>query len=193
MPIPYWPERPLIRKIFRKIKCMIIILIAPEFGVGMAVDEFLAARQEVRRAKDRFPEEEQALTLTHGFYSIMGGYARAESSNSSGSRAESLNHENWFEPRHDASKDSPPSTRAYSALQLVDNGTMDMVSEQEHGTERDEGRTANHPPQHAQAMPGTSWQTDQESFYELDLRDYGEYPDRFYLQRRAPAITPLVV
>lgn len=54
---------------------MCTLLIAPELGVGLAVDQFLAARKELKQAQDEFPEEESFLTLTHAFYSIMGGFA----------------------------------------------------------------------------------------------------------------------
>jgi hypothetical protein len=40
---------------------MLIILIAPELGVGLAINQFLAARKELRLAKDEFPEEGHVL------------------------------------------------------------------------------------------------------------------------------------
>lgn len=75
--IPYWPEDPLIWKGVRKIKWLAIILVAPELGVAIAFDQFIAARKELKRAKYDFPEEEQILTLTHAFYATMGGFAVA--------------------------------------------------------------------------------------------------------------------
>jgi hypothetical protein len=70
--VPYWPERPLLRKWLRKIKWMGIAVIAPEFGVAMAVNQYLEARKSVRAMKEACPRDE--WTMAHAFYADMGGF-----------------------------------------------------------------------------------------------------------------------
>jgi hypothetical protein len=174
--LSYWPKPLLVRKSFRKIKWMLIILVAPELGVGVAVDQFLAAREELRIAKDHFPEEEHILTLTHGYYSIMGGYAMAD------------------EPAlklSDASKGQPNDslgfTEAYSndvALDAVQPGTLEPIDGNSLGA--DESYLRQKPPievtdkeqggsslSHGEEAPGESWRVNYESLRALDLKEYG--------------------
>lgn len=71
--VPYWSEWPLLRKWLRKCKWMAIMIIAPEAGVGIAVMQFMDARQSLKSAQNLFPD--MKLTLTHAFYARMGGFA----------------------------------------------------------------------------------------------------------------------
>jgi hypothetical protein len=74
--IPYWPEWPLLRKNLRKIMWMAFILIAPELGVAIAFDEYLKAKAAVSSARLALGKgADEVLTLTHGFYANMGGFA----------------------------------------------------------------------------------------------------------------------
>jgi hypothetical protein len=49
-----------------------IVVIAPEFGVALAVDQYLEARKSVQKMKDMCPRDE--WTMTHAFYANMGGF-----------------------------------------------------------------------------------------------------------------------
>jgi len=67
---PYWPERPLLRKLGRKLTWMAIIAIAPELGVGLALQQKLRAEKRLREVEGiRNPY----WTMTHAFYADMGG------------------------------------------------------------------------------------------------------------------------
>ncbi|KAH9436465.1 hypothetical protein MCOR02_000139 [Pyricularia oryzae] len=54
--IPYWPERPKLRCLLRKFKWMVVIILAPEIGVGMAATQYFEARQDVAEAADEAPD-----------------------------------------------------------------------------------------------------------------------------------------
>ncbi|KAI6385404.1 hypothetical protein MCOR24_011472 [Pyricularia oryzae] len=101
--IPYWPERPKLRCLLRKFKWMVVIILAPEIGVGMAATQYFEARQDVAEATDEAPDFalwlssrdkltvdlgdepvydnidapvghlKEGFTLTHAFYARMGG------------------------------------------------------------------------------------------------------------------------
>lgn len=64
----FWPERPLWRKWFRKIKWMFVIMIAPEFGVTVATRQYM-------EAKEMCSLMGEGWTMTHAFYANMGGFA----------------------------------------------------------------------------------------------------------------------
>jgi hypothetical protein len=59
---------------------MCTILIVPELGVVLAVDQISDCTEgtETSVGQDEFPEEEAFLTLTLAFYSIMGGFTMPE-------------------------------------------------------------------------------------------------------------------
>ena len=69
--LPYWPTWPVLKLLFRKVKWMCVIAIAPELGVAMAADEFFKARN--LQMEIRSPN----FTLTHAFYALMGGFVIA--------------------------------------------------------------------------------------------------------------------
>jgi hypothetical protein len=48
---------------------MAIIVVAPEFGVAMAVDEYLKAKPILQETQNQWPEER--LSLAHAFYANM--------------------------------------------------------------------------------------------------------------------------
>ncbi|KAK2759317.1 hypothetical protein FQN54_002795 [Arachnomyces sp. PD_36] len=83
--LPYWPEAPLLRTWTRKAKWMCIIVLAPELVVGMAVQQFMEARN--LHAKFR----ERDFTMVHAFYACMGGFTIAIPSNEEGNGKT----ENW--------------------------------------------------------------------------------------------------
>lgn len=68
-----WYKWPAIRKNLRKLQWMIVLLIAPEYGVVTAVDEYLTARKAFKSAQAIAPQFE--WSIVHGFYGIMGGFA----------------------------------------------------------------------------------------------------------------------
>ncbi|KAK3386829.1 hypothetical protein B0H63DRAFT_468447 [Podospora didyma] len=65
--VPYWPKPPLRAKWRRKISWMVLISIAPEFGVGVAAHEWLEARETLREVN------RDDLSMAHAFYANMGG------------------------------------------------------------------------------------------------------------------------
>ncbi|RDW68775.1 uncharacterized protein DSM5745_08535 [Aspergillus mulundensis] len=69
--LPYWPTKPARRLIFRKVKWMLAIALAPEVGVALAAREFLRARKLQRFIN--LP----TFTLSHGFFAYMGGFVIA--------------------------------------------------------------------------------------------------------------------
>lgn len=54
--VPCWPEWPALRRLLRKVKWMAIIIIAPEIGVGIAVNELEEALKDLRNAKNEAPD-----------------------------------------------------------------------------------------------------------------------------------------
>lgn len=50
-----------------------MIALAPEYGVGLAVMEYLDARRDLKEVKERWPDLE--VVLVHAFYARMGGFA----------------------------------------------------------------------------------------------------------------------
>lgn len=180
--LSYWPKRPLVRKTLRKIKFMMIILIAPEVGVAMAVGEFLAARSELRRAKERFPVEELTLTLTHGFYSIMGGYAGARKYDSRRSTSERLHPGNSFGPKQSSSEHVSYSTVASIALQPVGDRSRNRDLEGEHvETESSAVKVTDEEQNMWSPLQGTPLAVDYKELYELNLSDYSKFPDYLLL------------
>jgi len=67
--VPCFPKAPLRRKWARKIKWMAIICVAPEVGVALAVQQWLVAREWLKRHDMKAPE----YTIAHAFYANMGG------------------------------------------------------------------------------------------------------------------------
>jgi hypothetical protein len=65
------PSLPLWKRWFRKVKWMCIITLAPEIGVGMAVEQFMTARKMNKKFQDLH------FTMAHGFYALMGGFVIA--------------------------------------------------------------------------------------------------------------------
>lgn len=57
---------------------MAIVVLAPEFGVVVAVEQWLEAGRVVRRVEGVVGEGGLGLGLVHGFYSGMGGFAVEE-------------------------------------------------------------------------------------------------------------------
>lgn len=90
--IPYWPENPLLRKWSRKIFWMMGVIVAPEFGVAMAITDFLQARESLAEMdapdlvnldavaleevlsqgvdEDRKMPGKQKMTKSHAFFQI---------------------------------------------------------------------------------------------------------------------------
>ncbi|KAF5632705.1 hypothetical protein F52700_6241 [Fusarium sp. NRRL 52700] len=50
MEIPYWPEQPLLWKWTRKLFWMVLIAVAPEYGVGMALAQYFQAKNDMKIA-----------------------------------------------------------------------------------------------------------------------------------------------
>lgn len=93
--IPYWPERLWFKKMFKKMFMVLVVIIAPEIGVGMAISQFAAACESFIRAggepliamrdenvldpmlkSDDVPQNiRNEITLAHAFYANMGGFA----------------------------------------------------------------------------------------------------------------------
>jgi hypothetical protein len=73
--IPYWPEWFLIRKYLQKFGWILVIDVAPELGVGVAVKEYFEACRDLKHVKERWPDLE--ADLVHAFYATMGGFAEA--------------------------------------------------------------------------------------------------------------------
>ncbi|KAL4874586.1 hypothetical protein BJY04DRAFT_225835 [Aspergillus karnatakaensis] len=66
--LPYWPTFRYRRLFRRRLGWMISIFVAPEFGVAMAVQDFLAARHLEKRLRS------PVFTMSHAFYACMGGF-----------------------------------------------------------------------------------------------------------------------
>ncbi|KAJ7130488.1 hypothetical protein C8R44DRAFT_614159, partial [Mycena epipterygia] len=66
------PNQGRLRLFWRRLKMMLIAVIAPELMVGFAVRQLLAARKFVKVFKEQKPPI--AITLTHGFFISMGGF-----------------------------------------------------------------------------------------------------------------------
>ncbi|KAK3348666.1 hypothetical protein B0T25DRAFT_457680 [Lasiosphaeria hispida] len=71
--VPYWPKKPLVVKWRRKVVWMGVICLAPEAGVGLAVNQYLAAREARNKANRDMPGDK--FTMAHAFYANMGGIA----------------------------------------------------------------------------------------------------------------------
>ncbi|KAL4936424.1 hypothetical protein BDV06DRAFT_93377 [Aspergillus oleicola] len=69
--LPYWPTKPARRLLFRKLRWMFAIALAPEIGVGLAAREFLRAR------KLQLFINSPNFTLSHAFFAYMGGFVIA--------------------------------------------------------------------------------------------------------------------
>ncbi|KAK0704297.1 hypothetical protein B0H67DRAFT_521349 [Lasiosphaeris hirsuta] len=69
--VPYWPKKPLLVKWRRKVVWMGVICLAPEAGVGLAVNQYLAAREARDKANRAMPDDK--FTMAHAFYANMGG------------------------------------------------------------------------------------------------------------------------
>lgn len=55
--IPYWPQRLLWIKWRRKVLWMAFIAIAPEYGVALALAQYLAAKKDLTEANERLQNE----------------------------------------------------------------------------------------------------------------------------------------
>ncbi|KAL5339638.1 hypothetical protein BJX70DRAFT_363517 [Aspergillus crustosus] len=66
-----YPSRALQAVFWRKIKWMIVIALAPEVGIGMAMNQYVQAR----RLHLRF--QELGFSMTHAFYACMEGFMMA--------------------------------------------------------------------------------------------------------------------
>ncbi|KAJ7130456.1 hypothetical protein C8R44DRAFT_731978 [Mycena epipterygia] len=64
------PNQSQLALFWRRLKIMLIAVIAPEFMVAFAARQFYAARRFSRE----FEEQELPITLTHGFFMSMGGF-----------------------------------------------------------------------------------------------------------------------
>ncbi|KAL4902093.1 hypothetical protein BDW74DRAFT_159003 [Aspergillus multicolor] len=69
--LPYWPTEPARRFIFRKVKWILAIALAPEVGVALVAREFLRARKLQRFINS--PD----FTLSHGFFAYMRSFVIA--------------------------------------------------------------------------------------------------------------------
>lgn len=72
--LPYWPQPALASRWLRKAKYMALVAIAPEVGVGMAVRQFVDAREVSAMYQEKGYE---GFTMVHAFYANMGGFAIA--------------------------------------------------------------------------------------------------------------------
>lgn len=90
--IPYWPQKPLLRKWTRKVLWMGAIILAPEVGVAMATRDFLEARKALAEADHinnvgieagnmklvdnalRKENSKAVLSKTHAFMANMCGF-----------------------------------------------------------------------------------------------------------------------
>jgi len=75
--VPYWPRKPLRRKWRRKLTWMLIIAIAPEIGVMLAVHQYLSARKACKEANG-LVQVPGRYSITHAFYADMGGFLLRE-------------------------------------------------------------------------------------------------------------------
>ena len=66
--VPLWPRLPVWAKWARKLEWMGVIVIAPEVGVALAVKEHSEAKELCSRMGNGW-------TMTHAFYTNMGGFA----------------------------------------------------------------------------------------------------------------------
>lgn len=73
MHVPYWPENALWRKLIRKAKWVLIIIVAPEVGVGLAASQRAEAESQLAEALEAAPGWDSWLTMSHAFYATMGG------------------------------------------------------------------------------------------------------------------------
>ncbi|KLU87296.1 hypothetical protein MAPG_06297 [Magnaporthiopsis poae ATCC 64411] len=71
--VPYWPEGALWRKLIRKSKWVLLIIVAPELGVGLAASQRAEAQLQLKEALEAAPGWESWLTMSHAFYATMGG------------------------------------------------------------------------------------------------------------------------
>jgi hypothetical protein len=67
---------------------MVVVILAPEVGVGLAIQQWACARQALAFAKQEFPMEE--LSMTHLFYANMAGFAVTKRKNKSESSSAPL-------------------------------------------------------------------------------------------------------
>lgn len=88
--VPYWPSKLLWWTWLKKIGWMILIVIAPEIGVAMAMDQYLLAREpqeeyKARRNESALPPaqgetakedgiDRVKISQTHAFFANMGGF-----------------------------------------------------------------------------------------------------------------------
>ncbi|KAI9644567.1 hypothetical protein NHQ30_006588 [Ciborinia camelliae] len=78
--VPYWPQWPLVRKFGRKIRWMIIIILAPELGVAVAAKQHINAKNDLWEVQRWILGTglEGKITLTHAFYARMNGFAASD-------------------------------------------------------------------------------------------------------------------
>jgi len=77
-PVPYWPHKLHWKKWRRKLEFMLLVIVAPELGVGLAIKQYVDAKKLVQAINDDGGE----WTMVHGFYATMGGYFLHVSDNS---------------------------------------------------------------------------------------------------------------
>ncbi|KAL4883891.1 hypothetical protein BJY04DRAFT_226222 [Aspergillus karnatakaensis] len=65
--LPY-PSHPLQAVFWRRIKWVVVIALAPEVGVGMAMNQYVQARELYLKFKHL------GFSMTHAFYASMGGF-----------------------------------------------------------------------------------------------------------------------
>jgi len=70
-PVPFWPQKLLWRRWGRKIGYMVLVILAPEIGVGLAMKQSEDAKELIKAINDNGGD----WTMVHGFYANMGGFA----------------------------------------------------------------------------------------------------------------------
>ncbi|KAK3361983.1 hypothetical protein B0T24DRAFT_690596, partial [Lasiosphaeria ovina] len=72
--IPVWPKGPLRRKWTRKLIWMVVICLAPEIGVTLAVKQWQDARGVLKVANGDEYSDKEKLSMVHAFFANMGGF-----------------------------------------------------------------------------------------------------------------------
>ncbi|KAF4459112.1 hypothetical protein FALBO_14133 [Fusarium albosuccineum] len=109
--VPYWPKSPSRRKWIRKLSWMGFIAIAPEFGVGLAMRQYLDARKDLNLVQTE--SSHRHFTMVHAFYAQMGGIALYEI------------------PEDDPAPQAPLVTLITSLEELKNSGAVPDIPEQD--------------------------------------------------------------